>query len=61
MYGDAHPLQYANGGVDANTRGIEMAKKVLADYEEPKLDDAVLAELDDYRDRMKAEIPENSL
>jgi trimethylamine--corrinoid protein Co-methyltransferase len=61
MDGEAYENWNANGGVDANTRGIDMARKVLADYEEPKLDDAILAELDDYRDRMKAEIPENSL
>ncbi len=35
-----------------------MARRVLDDYEEPRLDDAVLAELDDYKERMKSEIPE---
>ncbi len=61
MDGDAYENWNANGAVDANTRGLNMAKQVLADYQEPTLDSAVLAELDDYRDRMKAEIPENSL
>lgn len=61
MDGEAYENWNANGAVDANTRGINMAKQVLADYQEPTLDSAIQAELDDYRDRMKAEIPENSL
>lgn len=58
MDGDSYEQWKVNGEVDANTRGLAMAKKQLSEYEEPALDDAVLAELTDYRDRTKRETPE---
>lgn len=61
MDGEAFENWNASGGVDANTRGIVMAHRVLGDYEEPALDEAIAEELAEYRDRMKSEIPENSL
>ena len=61
MDGDSFEQWNAAGAVDANQRGIDMARRALARYEEPKMDDAVLAELEDYRQRMKTEIPAASL
>ncbi len=58
MDGEAYETWNVNGRSDANDRGIAMARQVLADYEEPSLDDAVLAELTDYKDRMRSEISE---
>ncbi|MCP3935762.1 MAG: trimethylamine methyltransferase family protein [Actinomycetia bacterium] len=58
MDGDAYETWKVGGELDANARGIAMAKRVLDEYQEPSLDDAVLAELDDYKERMKREIPE---
>ncbi len=61
MDGDSFEQWSATGGVDANTRGIAMAKRRLAEYQEPALADDVLAELDDYRARMRRHIPETLL
>ena len=58
MDGEAYENWNANGRVDANTRGIEMIKRKLGEYQEPKLDDAVLEELTEYKDRLRSEIPE---
>ena len=58
MDGDSYEQWSALGGVDANQRGIDMARRELERYEEPALDSAVLEELEDYRDRMRSEIPE---
>ena len=58
MDGESFESWNAAGAVDSNTRGIDMAKKALGNYEEPRLDDGVLAELDDYKGRLRAEIPE---
>ncbi len=58
MDGEAYENWNAAGRVDANTRGLNMVTKILGEYQEPKLEDSVLEELTDYRDRMKAEIPE---
>ncbi|MGI9605610.1 MAG: trimethylamine methyltransferase family protein, partial [Acidimicrobiales bacterium] len=58
MDGDSYEQWKVMGEVDANSRGIEMARKVLAEYEAPALDDAVLEELTDYKDRLRNEIPE---
>ena len=49
MDGESYENWNAAGGVDANTRGLNMAKAALNNYVEPALDDAVLAELDDYK------------
>ena len=35
-----------------------MAQAALNNYVEPALDDAVLAELDDYKGRLRSTIPE---
>ncbi len=58
MDGDAYENWNAAGRVDANTRGIAMAKKTLASYEEPAMDSAKLEELGEFRDRKRATIPE---
>ncbi|NNC81030.1 MAG: trimethylamine methyltransferase family protein [Acidimicrobiales bacterium] len=58
MDGDSYEQWNATGGVDANSRGIAMAQKVLAEYEEPKLPDHTLAELEDYVGRTRAETSE---
>ena len=58
MDGESYETWSVNGSVDANERGLAMARSQLASYEEPRLDDAVLAELEDYKARMKAQIPE---
>ncbi len=61
MDGDSYETWNAQGRVDANQRGIDMARKALERYEEPTMDDAILEELGDYRDRLRAEIPEGLL
>ncbi len=58
MDGDSYEQWHANGDLDANSRGLAMATRRLAEYEEPALDDAVLEELTDYKNRLRAEIPE---
>jgi len=58
MDGESYENWTAMGGVDANTRGLNMAQTALNNYVEPALDDAVLAELDDYKGRLRATIPE---
>ncbi len=58
MDGDSYEQWRSQGEIDANQRGLDKARQVLSDYEEPRLDDAVLDELTDYRDRMQQEIPE---
>ncbi|MGI9596831.1 MAG: trimethylamine methyltransferase family protein [Acidimicrobiales bacterium] len=59
MDGDSFEQWNASGGDDANARGIEMARRRLAEYEEPSLPDDVLAELDDYRSQMRLELSES--
>jgi trimethylamine--corrinoid protein Co-methyltransferase len=46
----------AAGGSDTAGRGREKAKRLLEDYEPPAIDDAVLAELDDFVARRRDEI-----
>jgi trimethylamine--corrinoid protein Co-methyltransferase len=58
MDGESYETWRVNGAIDANQRGLDAARAALQAYDEPKLDDAVLAELEDYKDRLKAEIPE---
>ena len=38
----------AEGGMDANARGIAKVQKMLSDYEEPKLDEAIEEALLDF-------------
>ena len=47
----------AEGSKDATTRALEKARKLLDDYQEPKLDDAVNDALLDYIARREREIP----
>ena len=47
----------AEGSKDATTRGLEKARKLLSDYQEPKLDDGVNEALLEYIARREREIP----
>lgn len=47
----------AEGSKDTITRGLEYAKRLLAEYQEPKLDEAQNDELLDYIARREREIP----
>ena len=47
----------AEGSKDATTRALEKAKKLLSDYEEPKLDAGIDEALLDYIARREREIP----
>ena len=47
----------ADGSKNATTRALEKAKKLLSDYEEPKLDPAIDEALLDYIARREREIP----
>ncbi|MEL6376933.1 MAG: trimethylamine methyltransferase family protein, partial [Pseudomonadota bacterium] len=47
----------AEGAVEANERALKYARALLADYEEPKLDEAKNEELLDYIARREREIP----
>ena len=47
----------AEGSKDITTRALERARKMLGDYEEPKLDPAKDEELRDYIARREREIP----
>ncbi len=58
MDGESYENWSATGGTDANTRGLNMAQAALNNFVEPALDDAVLAELEDYKGRLRSTIPE---
>ena len=45
-----------DGGADAAERAAELARKTIEGYERPPLDDARLAELDEYVTRRRAEL-----
>ena len=45
-----------NGGRDATARAGEIVRRTLEDYEQPRLDDAVRAELAEYVARRRAEL-----
>ena len=47
----------AEGGIEITERALTYAKKLLSEYEEPKLDDAKNEELLDYVARREREIP----
>jgi trimethylamine--corrinoid protein Co-methyltransferase len=47
------------GSKDANTRATARWQSMLAQYEQPPLDDAIAAELADYVARRKADLPES--
>ncbi len=49
----------AHGSKDAPTRAIERARKLLADYEEPKLDDGKHEALKDFIARRERELPDD--
>ena len=46
----------AEGGMDANARGIAKVRKMLSDYEEPRLDEAIEEALQDSIARREREI-----
>ncbi len=48
----------AEGGKDHDTRGLEKARALLQDYEEPKLDDGVAEALQAFITRREAELPD---
>jgi trimethylamine--corrinoid protein Co-methyltransferase len=47
----------AEGAVEITQRALDQAKQLLADYEEPKLDEGVDEALRDYIARREREIP----
>ena len=53
---DAFERWEKNGGKDACERAGEIATKMLDEYEEPALDDAVKGELTEYVDRRRKEL-----
>lgn len=57
---DNNPFEQweAEGSVEITERALSHARKLLGDYEEPRLDDARDEELRDYMARRKREIPE---
>jgi trimethylamine--corrinoid protein Co-methyltransferase len=58
MDGDSYEQWNVSGRIDANARGITMAKKVLAEYEEPKLPEETFDELNEFVARTRAETSE---
>jgi trimethylamine--corrinoid protein Co-methyltransferase len=44
------------GGKDATARASDIVTKTLSEYQQPPLDDAITAELDDYITRRRAEL-----
>ncbi|MEK9709890.1 MAG: trimethylamine methyltransferase family protein, partial [Alphaproteobacteria bacterium] len=48
----------AEGAVEITERALGYARRLLADYEEPKLDQAVNEALQDYIARREREIPQ---
>ena len=51
----------AEGRKDTNTRGLEKARQMLADYEKPAMDPAIDEALQDFVRRRKAELPKDQL
>jgi len=49
----------AEGSVEITERALNLAKKKLAEYQEPKLDEAMNDELLDYIARRESEIPDD--
>ena len=49
----------ADGSLDVTARALDRAKKMLNEYEEPKLDEAVDEALLDYIARREREIPDH--
>lgn len=47
----------AEGGIEITERALRQARKLLSEYEEPKLDEAVDEALRDYIARREREIP----
>jgi trimethylamine--corrinoid protein Co-methyltransferase len=48
----------AEGGKDMDTRGRERARVLLAQYEAPKMDEAVAEAIDDFVARRERELPD---
>ncbi|TGS95615.1 trimethylamine methyltransferase, partial [Mesorhizobium sp. M8A.F.Ca.ET.213.01.1.1] len=53
---DSYPQWKANGEKDLAQRARERARQILAEYEQPPLDEAVREELDAFVERRKREI-----
>jgi trimethylamine---corrinoid protein Co-methyltransferase len=52
---DNHPNWLERGGIQARERANAIWKQLLADYQQPALDQAIVEELDHYIARRKAE------
>ena len=52
---DNHPQWLERGGVEARARAGQIWKQMLADYEQPAMDPAILEELEAFMRRRKAE------
>jgi len=59
MDGDSFEQWNAAGAVDANSRGIAMAKAALGNYKEPAMAEDTLEELGDYVERQRRQLPES--
>ena len=58
MHHDSFEQWEAEGALDLNSRAVTKAKRMLNDYEMPKLDKAVDEELLDFIDRREKELPD---
>tara|TARA_B100001996_G_scaffold51247_1_gene36650 strand:- start:1054 stop:2007 length:954 start_codon:yes stop_codon:yes gene_type:complete len=58
MHHDSFEQWEAEGALDLNSRAVTKAKRMLSDYEMPKLDKAVDEELLDFIDRREKELPD---
>ena len=56
---NAHEQWLADGATDANTRGLERARSLLADYEPPSLDPRVDEAMLAFIKQRKSELPDN--
>ena len=59
MNHDSFEQWEAEGGLDLNERAIKKAKKLLSDYEMPKLDPAINDELIEFIKKRELQLPDN--
>ena len=59
MNHDSFEQWEAEGGLDLNDRAIKKAKKLLSDYEMPKLDQAINDELIEFIKKRELQLPDN--
>ncbi len=59
MHHDSFEQWEAEGGLDLNERAINKAKKLLSDYEMPKLDQAIDEELIEFIQKRELQLPDN--